>query len=380
MKILVIKLTNTNIISSATIRTLALIKGLLFLGHNIDYITLANNAVDVETDYGPFMDQIKMIKINNNENIYKKLAQPQKSKFFNFCVNIIRKLYHATCIYEHNINAIKKINLSILPSNEYDLVITSSDPKISHLAMIKLKKQGLKYGKWIQYWGDPMTLDISRDKLMPKFILKHEEKRLLSKADRIMYVSPFTLSEQKHLFPTLKEKMFFAPIPYLDEQIYPNTCNKEFVIGYYGNYYKKVRNMIPFYSAMKEMDKKVFVDIFGNNDILLENTPNIHIHPASNIEENKAKADLLICVLNSHGNQIPGKLYHYAGTNKAILVILDGENQERIKEYLSSFNRFLFCYNEKNDIKAKIEEIIRTRPCFEPCQLLSYKQIAKEFI
>lgn len=64
-------------------------------------------------------------------------------------------------------------------------------------------------------------------------------------------------------------------------------------------------------------------------------------------EKYEEDADLLIVLLNKKGTQIPGKIYHYAGTNKPILIILDGDRKEEIKEYLSLFNRFYFCENNE---------------------------------
>jgi translation initiation factor 2 beta subunit (eIF-2beta)/eIF-5 len=47
-----------------------------------------------------------------------------------------------------------------------------------------------------------------------------------------------------------------------------------------------------------------------------------------------------------------------SSTNKPILVIMDGENEENIEKYLRSFKRFHICKNDQKSIEKAINEIL----------------------
>ena len=65
--------------------------------------------------------------------------------------------------------------------------------------------------RWIQYWGDPMYADITRQHWMPG-VLKSEEARLLSSADRITYVSPLTEEANRRLYPSNGTRWYLFPL------------------------------------------------------------------------------------------------------------------------------------------------------------------------
>ncbi|EGP5496726.1 hypothetical protein DZ782_13610, partial [Enterococcus faecium] len=106
--------------------------------------------------------------------------------------------------------------------------------------------------------------------------------------------------------------------------------------------------------------------ICGNSDINLQCTENITIIPR--IEENELKkiernSDVLIHLSNLKGTQIPGKIYQYSGTTKPIIFLLDG-NFEAIYNLFNRFNRYIFCYNNKESISSlllKKEEFKETK-------------------
>ena len=57
-------------------------------------------------------------------------------------------------------------------------------------------------------------MDITRKNIYPRFILRVLEKKILKNANKIIYVSPFTLKQQQNLFPSFKTKMMFLPPAY----------------------------------------------------------------------------------------------------------------------------------------------------------------------
>ena len=100
------------------------------------------------------------------------------------------------------------------------------------------------------------------------------------------------------------------------------------------------------------------MNICGSSDLVLKSTNNIYIK--GNVNYSKAiemeeNSDVLVCICNNRGTQIPGKVYYCTGYNKPIIIILDGEYKKELKNYFESFNRFIICYNEENSIKEAME-------------------------
>lgn len=378
MKILMVKLSPIESMDSATIRTLALTKGLIDENCSIDYLTIPVSRNNTTMEDRHFFKSINIIRSGSNSTYDVVIKNNGKLK--KIFVKLLRKIYHIFSLYDYTYSIAMNIDISLLNNNEYDLIISSSDPKTSHIAVRRLIKQGLKYKEWIQYWGDPMTLDITNKSIYPKWFIKKIEEKLMFKADKIVYVSPFTLERQKELFPRLADKMHFLPIPYIEEKIYDKIKNRKFVVGYFGAYESNVRDITPLYKACMELEDIVHLNIVGNSDIVLKQTENISIYPRGDISEFEKNADLLICVLNKKGTQIPGKLYHSAASNKPILVILDGDNIEEMKLYLESFNRFITCENKDESIVDAIKNIVFINKQYSPAPQFAAKTVAKNFL
>ena len=381
MKVLLIKLSPIEGLNSSMIRTLSLAKGLSELNNSIDFLTIPISNCHVTTGGYSFPNKVNIVRTKQNE-IYDSIISEKRNNnpLKKMVLKVLRKVYRAFSIYDYTHSIAKKIDISLLNGAEYDVVISSSDPKTSHIAVQSLIRQGLKYKRWIQYWGDPMAIDITRKSIYPKWFIVKKEYNLLKGADKIVYVSPFTHEQQKELFPKLASKMWFVPVPYLQKKIYPKPENKYFTIGYFGAYHSKVRDIMPLYSSCVQLGNRVHLDIIGDSDLTLDSNEKIKLYPRGDISKYEAKADLLVCTLNRKGTQIPGKVYHYASTNKPVLVLLDGDNRETMKKYLESFNRYIICDNDVPSIISAINSIIAS-PCeFEPCRSFVPEIIAEQVI
>lgn len=378
MKILIVKLSPVESNDSANIRTIGLAKGLIELNHSIDYLTIPVSNYHSIMSEKDILGLMNIVRTSSN-SVYDA-ATSGGGRFKKAIVGLMRKIYHLFSLYDYTYSIAKKIDISLINNTEYDIVISSSDPKTSHITVQYLIKQGLKYKKWIQYWGDPMTMDITNKSLYPKWFKSKVEEKLLSLADRIVYVSPFTLEEQKKIFPKLFDKMVFFPTPYIDEKEYEETNNTKFTVGYFGAYHSKIRNIMPLYNACIDMKECICLTIVGDSDLSLQHTESIKTYPRGDVSEFEKKADLLVCLLNKKGLQIPGKIYHSAGTNKPILVVLDGENREQMKHYLDSFGRFIVCENTEKSIEEAIQNIIAIKTRYKPAHQFTPNTIASNFI
>lgn len=380
MKILYISTMPLEYSSSANMRNLALLKGLQENGHKL-YLLTQESQKDLqhydETLCNLKFEKIYLLKLGN---IHSKVTMKKNKK--NILKNVIYNILIKFKIYDFKSSLVKKIKYIDI-DEKFDLIISSSDPKSSHLLAEKLIKLNPNITKkWIQYWGDPFANDINNKGFVPKFMIKREEKRLISLADIVIYVSPFTLETQQKIYSEYKEKMKFLPIPYQEEIIYNNKRGNNLRIGYFGDYYSRNRNILPLYNTIKKQTDKELI-ICGNSDIELEKKENIKIYNRQTIQKVRKleeNSDILVCVCNSKGTQIPGKIYHYAATNKPILILLDGEYSDKIKKYVEEYNRYIICKNDIENISKVINnnEIINKE--YMPCEKLRAKSIASRLI
>lgn len=388
MKILYVVSRPLEINTSASIRNKATIQGLIENGNEVTLLTSVADKMHPSYD-----DSFTLDGLNT---IYVKLTDPSqlivgklRGIKFKKIIDVLEKIWKRYQIYD-NLKSIVSHTDAITSLSEYDLIISSSDPKSSHLYVYNiLKYKGkLFHGRWIQIWGDPFVGDISSQCLESTSMLKRIEKeeiKLLSRADRVIYVSKMTLEKQSEIYPNFKQKMTFIPIPYLSQNIallrnLPEV--KKVYMSFCGDYSSHIRNIIPLYTCIKEMPN-IHLTICGWSDLNLASTGNIDVLPRQNlmkVNEIESKADILIHLSNLHGSQIPGKIYQYLGTNKPILFILDG-NSSAIIDIFEKYNRFVFTYNEKSKIELGIKKIIESdKISYTPLEDFSASVIAKSII
>ncbi|MCM3756321.1 hypothetical protein M3197_02360 [Sporosarcina aquimarina] len=361
MKILYVVSRPLEINTSASIRNRATIEGLLNLGHDVDLITTEfdKNHSNYDKSLSNSNLNVRYFKLGGIQEIAKfgrkfKAIQPLK--------NIAYKVIMLFEIYDNLkglANYATKNHMDIM-DGKYDLIISSSDPKSSHLFVSRMYENGLvDETPWIQIWGDPFLSDITRSSKMLNSRIKKEEKKLLKYANKVIYVSKLTLYDQKQLYSYYASKMVFIPIPYVQKEIYPNSniCEESLTFLYCGDYSTKIRDIKPLYEAIKHSKHKLI--ICGLSDIILEDTDRIKVYPRVSFKKTKdfeRKSDVLVHLSNNKGTQIPGKIYQYSGTNKLILFILDGKNDVLIKTF-NKYNRYVFANNNKVEIFEKVLQI-----------------------
>lgn len=377
MKILVVNADCVFVNTSANLCHLAYLKGLSEAGHQVELLcadskyrhvdpnmALPENIqcrtypgislyerMSIRAGHKP-ADHVTPISDTGFEG--KKAALPHR--LIRFAKRQVLSLYGVHGIYS---TFVRKASV-FRGSAEYDYVLSISTPTASHLLTHHLLKSGHVAAKhWIQIWEDPWYSDAygfnSKEKI------RREEQRLLSFAEKVCYVSPLTLENQKRLYPESAQKMFWQPLPFY----YKSETGNELPFGhnrygYFGDYVPAARDLKPFYEAAKETG--IEVNICGNPCNLFQSTTQIHIHPRLPLNELKPIEDstnVLIFLCNRKGGQIPGKIYQYSATNKTILFIMDGtEDEQRVlKEYFGQFNRYVFCQNTTADIARAIRRI-----------------------
>lgn len=138
---------------------------------------------------------------------------------------------------------------------------------------------------------------------------------------------------------------------------------------------------MPLYNAVNGTPHEL--EICGSSDFNISDTANIKIFGKISFKEvndRERERDVLVCICNKHGTQIPGKAYHYAMTDKYILMIVDGEHKEELKRYFGNYNRYIICENNEKSIRAALTGFACDSNLCKPCEAFSVDTIAKRLI
>ncbi|MBQ9801541.1 MAG: hypothetical protein IJW51_00505 [Clostridia bacterium] len=372
MKVLFVTLSALEVNTSVTISNIGLLKGLEQLNAEVTIVMpeISNKLhyYDARCDLSRF----KVLRIHDSVSDYIGAAKNSaiKSKIKSVGANVYNKFK----IYDRGTFMLNKAASLDVYGEQYDLVISTSDPKSSHLFVREMIKNGLRYGKWIQHWGDPMYGDISRKSLCPKSVLKRAERKLLHAADRVIYVSPFTKEQQATVYAEESAKMRFVPLP-CDEAYAQDATRKGsgiLTLSYLGDYSSHIRNIMPLYNACKKKSN-VRLIVAGNTDLNLESCDNVVVYPRvghDKVKEIESESDVYVCVNNLHGTQIPGKIYYAAASSKPILILMEQDRYSDMRAYLEAFDRFVLCRNEEEEIEASLQKLMESKAdeytCPEP--------------
>lgn len=375
MKLLVIIGEYLQINSSANLCHLSYLRGWVEAGHQVTLLSAEGNPADADpamqippeiTQYtvpvGTLYEAISRKKKKPEQKVSSRDASASKAgggssrrtKAIRRFKRFLRWLYGPHRFAMPFIRRSRRFRSETV----YDYVVSVSYPPASHRAACRLlKAKHIRADHWIQIWEDPWYGDIYYIKRKSIF---REEKRLLSAAERICYVSPLTLENQKKLFPESAEKMYWQPLPVYYEGSTPAAPQEGKVYGYFGNYTPRSRNLQPFYEAAKQAG--IEVNICGDPIGVFSPTENIHIHarlPLDELRPIEDRTGVLVFLCNRNGGQIPGKIYQYSSTEKTILFILDGTEEEKaeIRRYFGQFRRYVFCENTEEDIGRAIRQI-----------------------
>lgn len=377
MKILFVYLGTLKSSGSGVIRNRTFIQGAIKNGHSVDVLML-DDYMSPNYDENVILDDGINIKLISMGRTYEAVAERRKikkniqsgvsknnSNVFMQNVktkanHILRRLKYITSFDMRSLN--KNI---VVTENDYDLMVSSSDPIYSHIYSYHLRNKNKIKCPWIQYWGDPLMDDIN---FIPngfeKAIVKQREKNILKKATSVVYTSPLTLNIQKKLFPTYKNKMHFANQACLNE-----TDDYDFKdvggiynIGYFGDYHSRTRNLIPLIQAVAK-DNRIHLIIAGNGDLELDSTAILNLQVCGRCKSKELngleeKTDIIVGICNKSGGQIPAKFYYESGCKKPIIAVIDGEYKDELLKYFDSFNRYIICDNNPVDISRAINEAI----------------------
>lgn len=340
MNILLVTLYSLERNTSVAISNINITKGLLALGHQVTWVM--PHWAQSETEFDA--SQVRIIRI----------AGEDEKRDAGFLRNRIRSHFYMLDFTRPYLRQARKTQI---PDEFYDVVISTSDPKTSHVFTARLLRR-VRYGRWIQHWGDPLLGDITRNFWWPRWYIKYYERNIIRKADKIVYVTPFTCDAQRKEYPNLAHKIAFIPLP--ADMHSTETVEQDGLlrIAYLGDYNPAFRNLRPLYNACSKADG-VYLTIAGHGPSY-RSLPNIKVLPRVPQEQALAienDSDVIFCVCNKRGTQIPGKILYKASSDKHILVAVEKESHDEMCKYLESYNRFVVCDNTSASITGALQSL-----------------------
>ncbi|SDJ11381.1 hypothetical protein SAMN04515654_12827 [Halanaerobium congolense] len=360
--------------SSASIRNISLVNGLIDNDAEVDVLTL-KYPEKVEDSFlknslhknvNVYQDELDFLNnyIKNSSNSNDKFKFNLFNKMKNMLKKIIKNIYFFPGVDKEWINGHSKE----LDYSDYDLIISSSDTKTSHFVAKKIINKMEKEVNWFQIWGDPWTEDINNNYYLD-FRTKKAEKNLLKRADIVFYVSLPTLKKMTRTYEKYSDKFRYLSRSFFKEVSNNiNSCDK-YVFAYTG-VLDYGRNLNPLISKIidynETKNKKIELQIYGR----INKKTNQKLIKSKYVKKNGVVTykKIINVYKNSHvliflsnpesSHQIPGKLFDYFGTNKTILALVENKN-DGVYNFLKESNRCLIYKNnfESINLKNVIESI-----------------------
>lgn len=363
MNILLVTLFSLERNTSVAISNINITKGLLELGHKVTWVM--PNWTQCETEFN--FSQVRVIRVPGHD----------LSRDVGYIRGKLRSHFDMldfTRSYLHEVQYVQ------IPNEYFDVVISTSDPKTSHVFTNRLLRR-VQYGRWIQHWGDPLLGDITRNLWWPKWCLKLYEWSIIRKADKVVYVTPLTCQLQQKEYPKISQRISFVPLPADMYETHTQQNKTNLRVAYLGDYNPVFRNLKPLYETCSSLEF-VQLTIAGHGPKYPPKS-NINILPripqeqALEIENN---ADVIICVCNKCGTQIPGKILYKTSSDKHILVAVDGDCRNEMIKYFESFNRFVICDNTPDAIAEALSSLRSRAHDYQTPKRLLPINVAKEIL
>lgn len=366
MKILCVSGSN-NVLESNNLLNATIFYGLKEKGYHLDLVTVDYDSFtqNKETN-NKFFNHIFYVK--GTKRGFQWLKKTKLRMVYLLWENIIGD----SIFRPYKINSLKNNNFNC----KYDLIISfCPSPLSAILAEDIIKFSNLNYLKYFQYWSDPLSIGMLDciDKLpLKRFFHNIIEKKVLKRADEIIYCSPILCRLQKELYPEFASKMRWSDVSYLNRDKYDIKNKKgKIKLGYFGAFSKNIRNITPLLNTIRELDNLELI-VRGDSNIKFNKKEFLNVDieyeriTYKEVEKLERECDILICIGNISGVQIPGKVFYYSNYEKPIIYIGDGLFNGEISNYLKEFDRYLICENNVTSIKNIIKKAILELPHFEP--------------
>lgn len=280
--------------------------------------------------------------------------------------------YYSVIKYEKEQHVIKTLNP--------DVIISCSQPNSVHLIGYRLSKmynipQYMDYADPWVYLGEykeiEKTLRFRRGRRKEEQIIKNAIGYSFSAPGcRDLYIDKYGISPDRTVVAMsgFEERLIERS----------NSFNERVISGsiitftYGGALHEYVRDPKPFFSAAKEFEKAIDVNIRTDNigqaeNWLLDsgNANCIHILPYLTFDEyfeEMLSKDIILFFGNKNDVQLPGKIFNCVATGKYIFYIKSNDvENDTVEQILSAYGRGFIARNDPEDIRRVIRSILDSK-------------------
>lgn len=367
MNILIVSMYPLDRNTSVANSSISIIKGLLELKHRVTMLMPSWPTNDTGVD----LSTIHVIRMPGQAD------EPYGAKS-----KLLGKLHSHLDVLDTSRGYLKSIKELVVPDEYFDVVLSLSDPYVSHLyteKLIRLKK--IRYGRWIQHWGDPMMGDFTSHFWWPEWVIRLYDRSIIRKADKAIFVTPFSCELERREHPKLSNKISFAPLPAEMLPIVYCPKSEDLRLSYLGDYHPAIRNLRPLYEACANKDGiKLTIAGHGPTYPKCDNITILPRIPQQQAQQIENESDVIVCICNLKGTMVPGKVMYKASMNKHILVALEEDNYEAMKAYFESFNRYILCRNTAESISEALEGLKTKKANYSTPERLLPINVARDIL
>lgn len=326
-------------------------------GNNVTVLTGKKQSFDGNLDLADLYvnREVRVIEVQYvsivKRAVFQMLAIPFVKKFLRLVLR--SKKVRASGISEAVRNQLAEVAQGKIDAGEFDLVISSFGPEVSHLLAAKLK---LKHDRlfWVADYRDLWSLNpnfgYTNDQL--RISIDHESK-VVSDVNIISTVSEGFADKLRLQYPDVEVIVSKNGHDFEDKAVLSNIklydgCieKKEFRIVYTGNYYPDTQLIDPFLVAVNTLlgelkkEKTLILEVYGERVAGIQEAQErlgckietrYYGHVTRDLVLQKQRdADLLLLVESNDdiSGVIPGKIYEYICSGSPILCVGASENSE----------------------------------------------------
>jgi len=255
-----------------------------------------------------------------------------------------------------------------------DIIVSCSQPSSTHILGYRLSKM---YGipLYMDY-ADPWTYLDNYNKKSIRFILNRLiENRIICYASGLSFSAPGCMNLYRNKFSLQNSKTVTAMSGIEERLLFKsqekNTYarNNKITFTYGGALHEYVRNPSPFFSAAKDYEDQLEVDIRTDNidfakRLLMEaNNPKcINILPYISFDEyfdEMLTKDVILFFGNKNNIQVPGKIFNCLATGRFILYIKSNDSRkDTVEEILRNYKKSIVVSNTASEISRALKYII----------------------
>ena len=258
----------------------------------------------------------------------------------------------------------------------FDLMISFSQPFITHLIAYKYLRKCGRNIRWIVYEYDPYSLSvvISKINILAKYQRRIQENRVFKLAEKIILTKEIydlyletAFRVYRYKFDFLDYRLLQSPDTLGESNSSEEIDESTLCFVYAGGFYKKIRNpqyMLEVFDRLTIDYRLILLTNYQEKEFIsfIKRYPHKFILELKNTHEYAIslmkKANILVSIGNMIKIQVPAKVFEYLGLGKPIIHFAKIKDDPIIK-YLDSYPLALIINEYEGSIAEKVDTIER---------------------